>query len=248
MPAADKLGALMGTVRFNHPADAVAFRNETEWVYWRDPETGRQRHRRRDKPPTYALRCFVLARMAKAFHRHARFHPSLGRLGHGELRRRVRRVLSRSAWGFSREDERVAIPGWSSLWELSRGEESMLKEEGGGAWRSYVQRGHWRMLLPFARAGQEREARRLAMEAEHGAAPVVHVVTFPALTINHAVVVVEAREDGGKIRFGCYDPNEPETLLEMDFDLGRRSFVLPPTTYFVGGPVNVYEVYRNLWL
>ena len=124
----------------------------------------------------------------------------------------------------------------------------MLKEVGGGAWRSYVQRGHWRMVLPFGRAGQEREARRLAMEAERGAAPVVHVVTFPALTINHAVVVVEAREGGGKIRFGCYDPNEPETLLEMDFDLGRRSFVLPPTSYFVGGPVNVYEVYRNLWL
>jgi hypothetical protein len=233
--------------RFCHPEDTLAFRNETEWVYWRDPVTGRQAHRRRDPPPAYALRCFVMARVVRQFHRHAVFDPSAGPPGPDALRRLVRGVLATNPRAEATAGGRVRIPGWGNLRDFSVAEEGLLKEEAGGAWQSYVQRGHWWLLFPFSRASQEREARRVAAEASRGRGPALHVFTFPALTINHAIMVVDASEGGGRIRFGCYDPNEPGALVPLEFDLGRRRFHMPATPYFIGGPVRAYEVLRGFW-
>ena len=44
-----------------------------------------------------------------------------------------------------------------------------------------------------------------------------------------------------------YDPNEPGQPLTLVFDRATGRFTLPATPYFVGGRVDVYEVYRS-WL
>lgn len=233
--------------RFRFPEDTLAFRNETEWVYGRDLVTGRQVHRRREPRPSYTLRCFVMARVVRQFHRHAVFDPALPSPGMDELRRRVRRVLATSARSDAGVGGVVRIPGWENLRAFSESEGAMIREEAGGAWQSYVQRSHAWLLFPFGRASREREARRIARDAMAGRGPVVHVFTFPALTINHALVVAEAAEEAGRIRMGCYDPNDPGALVPLDFDVARGGFEMAATPYFVGGPVRAYEVMRFPW-
>ncbi len=233
--------------RFRYPEDTLAFRNETEWVYWRDPVTGRQVHRRREPRPSYTLRCFVMARVVRQFHRHAVFDGTAPPPDAGALRGLVRRVLARSPRAGSAPGGQIRIPGWHNLREFSEAEGATIREEAGGAWRSYVQRSHAWLLFPFGRASREREARRMARDAVAGRGPVVHVFTFPELTINHAMVVAEAGEEPGRIRLRCYDPNEPGALVPLDFDLARGGFEMAATPYFMGGPVRAYEVMRFAW-
>ncbi len=47
------------------------------------------------------------------------------------------------------------------------------------------------------------------------------------------------------LKFSASDPNDPSKPLKLEFDRHRRSFVLPPTHYFPGGQVNVYQVYHR---
>jgi hypothetical protein len=121
----------------------------------------------------------------------------------------------------------------------------MLKEECGGAWRSYVQRGHWRMVLPFSRKHQARTAANILLNLQRNRPPVLHVVRFPALSINHAVMVFDATETGAAVHFEVYDPNDPATPMVMTYDRHTRTFSLPPSNYFHGGRVDVYEVYHR---
>lgn len=235
----------MGT--FRHPEDTLGFANETVWSYARDPDTGRQVHRRREPPPSYTLRCFVLARVVKQFHHHARFDPAGDRLPAAELRLRVRQVMSRNPRSRGSDAARIPFPGHQNLREFSTTHEELLKREAGGPWQSYFQRGHWRMLFPFSRASQAREAGRLVAAVRADAAAVLHVFTFPQLTVNHAIVLTAVTESDSECRFLAYDPNAPDAVLELVFDRVRRRFVLPATAYFIGGEVMAYEVFRNLW-
>jgi hypothetical protein len=137
------------------------------------------------------------------------------------------------------------FPGFYNLREFSQRWDSLLQAEAGGAWRSYVQRGHWRMIFPFSRRGQEREAKRLVEAVHRGEAVVTHVFTFPALTLNHALVLTTATETSDRITFDSYDPNGPDQSVPLVFERNRRQFTLPPLLYFIGGPINAYEVYSG---
>ncbi len=232
---------------FRFPADTLSFTNETSWAYNRDPVTGEQRHLPKEPPPAYTLRCFVLARTAKQFHAHAEFRPELPAADAAECRRLIRSVLARSPRRRSEPAARVIIPGFADLQSFSAVGMKPLQEEAGGAWQSYVQRGNWRMVLPFTRRGQAVEARQLAAGVEAGRAPVVHVVVFPHLRINHAILPYAVTQTDEELRFLAYDPNNPGTPLELTFDRQRRQFRLPATAYYIGGDVNAYEVYRSLW-
>ena len=237
----------VGSHSFRHPADTFAFRNETLWSYALDPQTGRQVHQRREPPPAYTLRCFVLARAAKLFHAHAQFDPTSPALDDAELRRRLCALLRRNPRTSSAGNERVVFPGFADLRAFSAAHEALLKAEAGGAWQSYFQRGHWRMVLPFTRRGQEREATALLKAVRENRAPVLHVFTFPALKVNHAIVLFAAEETAELIVFRAYDPNRPDEVLALKFRRATRTFELPPTAYFIGGPVNAYEVYCRPW-
>lgn len=225
------------------PRDTLAITNETHWVYEIDPVAGTQRSVRRDPPPTYALRCFVLARTVKQFHLHATFDPNGPAPDADEARRLVRKVVSRSPRTASEPEERIRIPGHPGLHGFSAAWPRVFQEECGGAWHSYVQRGHWRMILPFGREGQRREAEALAQGVREGRAPVVHLVDFPRLRMNHAVVFMDVSESDGDFRFTAYDPNSPDQPVTLRFEGRNGRFEMQPVAYFLGGPVSAYEVY-----
>ena len=91
------------------------------------------------------------------------------------------------------------------------------------------------------------EAERLARSVRANLAPVVHIFTFPALTLNHAVVAYSVSESPEGFQFATYDPNAPNDILDLRFDFSRREFEMPPTLYFIGGHLDAYEVYSGFF-
>jgi len=158
-------------------------------------------------------------------------------------RRLVKRVVSIDPGREFPETENVIIPGYSNLFTFSKAQEKLVKSACGGAWQSYFQRGHWRMIFPFSRRHQEKMAAQLAAAIKENRPPVVHLVRFPELGINHAVVLFAARETESEIEFTVYDPNNPALPLHMVFNRAQRKFLLPATRYFTGGRVDVYQIY-----
>ncbi len=236
-----------GGPAFDFQRDAFAFANETMWRYGVDPATGRQTTTPCVPEPDYTLHCFVVARSAKQFWLHARFAPELPAADDATCRRLVRAVVSRSAQTGSELAAKVVIPGYAGLREFSAAREGLLKAECGGAWQSYLQRGNWRMVFPFPRRHQQTEAARLASVLKRGELPIVHVVRFPQLTINHTLLLLGVKETTNAITFRAYDPNVPEREVALTYDRATRTFTLPPLHYFAGGRVDVYEIYRG-WI
>lgn len=231
---------------FRFEEDSFAFANELVWSYAYDTE-GTWRATGRARDASYTHRCFVLARSARQFFQHARFDPTRPAPGKEELRRLVHRVVRTSPRLRLPEDERVVIPGFASLRELSLAQEALLKEELGGAIWSYNQRGNWRMVMPFGRGHQEQTAASLVSALGERRPPIVHLVRFPRIAINHAVVIYAYGETGEAIRFSAYDPNAPEQPVTLTFDRATRTFTLPQNAYFRGGRVDVYEIYHRPW-
>ena len=237
-----------GTVaarRFAFEQDTFAYANELVWEY-RFDERGRWTSRPRVPEPDYTHHCFVVARAAKQFFAHARFEPDRPAPDAATCRRLVRQVMARCPSRISPEDWRIVIPGYANLRQFSAAHEALLKAECGGAWRSYFQHGHWRMIWPFSRRHQARMAEQMVAELEHNRPAVVHLVCFPSLKINHAVLLFDCSQSDGEIRFATYDPNAPGRPVTLTYNRGTRSFSLPQNFYFPGGRVDVYEIYRSL--
>jgi hypothetical protein len=242
--------------RFDFARDRFAFANELLWHYELNPATGRMDFRPRQPKPDYTHRCFVLVRAARQFLYHARWEADAGlaiddaRQANDDdyYRQLVRRVISRSARIPAEPGNEVVFPGYANLFEFSSACESLLKAECGKAWRSYVQRSHWRMVLPIGRNHQQTTARRLGAALEAKICPIIHLVTFPALTINHGMIVFDARDNEAGTEFTAYDPNDPATPTCLQFDRARKTFLLPPNRYWAGGALNVIQIYRNWWI
>jgi len=232
---------------FDFARDSFAFANELVWEYRPDPATGRMDFLPREPKPAYAHRCFVLTRAARQFLYHARFDPAQTFAGESEYRRLVREVVSRSPRQPCGIENQIVIPGYASLREFSRVREKLLKLECGGAWQSYVLRSHWRMVFPISPAHQERTAARLLAAIQKNISPIVHLVKFPSLTINHGMILFAAAETGSGWEFSAYDPNDPAQPARLRFDRNAKTFSLPPNRYWAGGRLNVIEIFRN-WL
>jgi hypothetical protein len=230
---------------FRFQQDTFAYANELVWEYAWDAE-GRWRGTPRTPQPEYSHRCFVVVRAAKQFFWHATFDPHALPVDDLTYRRLVRDVLDSSPRTPSAPDERIRIPGYAHLYDFSAAHGRLLKAEAGGAWQSYFQRGHWRMIFPFSRGSQEQTAQGLIAAVGQSQPAVAHVLCFPSLRINHAVLVFGAREEPTHIVFEVYDPNTPEHPVELIFDRSTRTFRFPATAYFPGGDVNLYEVYHHL--
>jgi len=227
--------------------DTLGFRNETEWVYGKDPDTGKQTHQPAHPKPTYSLRCFVMARTVQQFHLHSEFLPEQARLSADEYRWRVQEVIRLDPRKRQSNDRRIKFPGYVGLRELSDSLPEVIKSVAGGAWQSYAQRGNWRMVLPFLRSSQIEESRRIAESVAQRGTAVIHVADFPRLRINHALLAYSSRATASGISIATYDPNAPATPLELTFSLTDARFRLPSTAYYIGGWVNAYEVYCSFW-
>jgi hypothetical protein len=225
--------------------DTFAYRNDLVWEYVFDDATGKTSHRTRDPKPDYTHHCFVVARSSRQFFQFARFEPSLPPVPDKAYRKLINQVVARDPMNCSEPLERIVIPGFTNLHHFSLGRPKLLQEEAGGAWRSYFQRGHWRIMVPFTRSGQEKEASILMAQIRNHRPPVVHLVRFPQLTINHAIVLFDVKETAETVEFSAYDPYEPNRPIPLVFDRHSRRFSFPRNPYYIGGWVNVYEVYRS---
>ena len=232
--------------RFVFEKDTFSFPNELLWDYHFD-DSHKWVSTRKDPAPDYWLHCFVVARSARQFFYNARFDPEKAKADDKTYRNLIHRVVSSGTSHPLPERKKVVIPGYRDLRTFSAEHEADLKAECGGAWQSYLQRGHWRMVFPFSHRHQTRMALRLLEEVQRGKPPVVHLVRFPTLAINHAVVIFDVREKNGFTVFSVYDPNDPSKPTTLTFDPARRVFSLPQNHYFPGGKVDVYEIYRN-WI
>jgi len=233
-----------GSRPFDFEHDTFAFPNELVWEYHFD-ETGKWVHERREPDPDYTHHCFVVARSARQFFQNARFDASLPCADEDTYRELIDKVISVDPERVLAEADKIIIPGYSNLREFSAAHERILKEECGGAWHSYFQRGHWRMIFPFNRTHQEHTSEDLLFDIEKNRPPVVHVVRFPQLSINHALLVFAAKAMDRTIEFSVYDPNKPDSPKTLTYDRAARTFSFPGNDYWPGGRVDVYEIYRG---
>jgi hypothetical protein len=229
---------------FQFPSDAFAFPNETIWEYDTDPATGRISWRRRAPRPPFALRCGTMARAARQFWASARFDPAAPAVDEATYARLARAVIATDPRRPSAE--RVVIPGYPDLRSFSQAHEAVVKDALAGPWQSYLQRGNWRMIFPFRAGQQEEVAQRLLTSLADGWPPIVHVLRYPNLIVNHMVLVYDAEQTPTEIRFHLYDANDASRPVLLTYDCAARAFSLAPTAYFPGGGVKAYDVYRGL--
>lgn len=226
---------------FDFATDTFSYSNELSWEYFFDAN-GKWVNQRRDPPPQYSQHCFVISHAAKQFFKHARFDPSKPVADEKTYQRLIHEIVF--GGDMRPGSEKIDVPGYANLNEFSRAQEKVLKAECGGAWRSYFQRGHWRIMLPFTRGHQARTSENLMRALDENGAIVVHVVRFPQLTINHALMLAGYRQKENAVEFLVYDPNAPHEVGALTYDVASRTFFLPSNAYFYGGKVNVYEIYR----
>ncbi len=245
--AATQAAPAEGIRRFVFERDTFAFPNELVCAYQFDAATGKATMHRRDPPSTYAHRCFVLARAARQFFYHARFDPAAPAVDDAAYVQLVRQVVRRNPRRPCPPNLQVVFPGYDCLRGFSRAREKVLKGACGGAWDSYFLRSHWRMILPIFRWQEAWIAPRLAKAACAGRAPIVHLVRFPQLTINHGIVLYDVTEMETGLRFTAYDPNMPAQPSVLDYDAPKRTFFFAPNCYWAGGRVDVFQIFHN-WL
>ena len=231
--------------RFDFARDSFAFANELVWEYQLDTTTGNRTFCPRHPKPEYAHRCFAMARVARQFFYHARFSAEQAMASDDIYRRLVRAVVARHPRIPCKIEDQIVIPGFAGLREFSRTRETLLKTECGPAWRSYFLRSHWRMAFPFTRAHQTRTAGGLAAALKQNRLPILHLVKFPAMSINHCIVLFGATETGCGWEFESYDPNNATEPERLTFDRASRTFFLEPNACWPGGALNVSHIYRS---
>lgn len=225
------------TRQFNFQTDTFAYANELTWTYSFNTNGQWTAHKRTPKPD-YALHCFPVVHAARQFHEHAHFDPAEPKADDKTYWHLIRKIVHAGS-----SSEPIVIPGYANLREFSASHETLLKAECGGAWRSYLQRGNWRMVFPFSRKHQERMANQFVDALRADRLPIAHIVCFPKQTINHAVLIFDVEKSEQEIRFTSYDPNNSQMPVTLTFSRTNNTFYFPQSNYFMGGPVDVYEIY-----
>jgi hypothetical protein len=235
------VAAAKASLPFEFGRDTLSFANDTVFAY----QDGHP-SMRKDSVDRYTARCFVMCRAAVQFRRFARFEPMQPPLDDATLAERIREVARRPPW----EDEydegkRIAIPGVSSLRELSRVHTRLVQENIGLGWPTYFRPGNWRVLLPRLPGQQTRTKARLDRILAEGGFFVAYITTLPDdFKINHAVLVFARNSDqGGNLAYTVYDPTFPDAPRTLNWSEQGGAFWYPPNRTFVGGRVYVWHVY-----
>ena len=229
--------------RFAFATDTFAFPNESRWILVDDPVSGAAVWKERDTD--FELRCSAVVRTARQFLVHAVFAPEMPRVAPPAYAELVRTVLSRDPRAEIADASPVVIPGYADLRQLTAAFAPLFRDELERDWRSVLTRDDWRIVVPFTPANQAREAELLLAAVREARAPIVRVLRFPHVSLNHALLVFDGDEDADGIHLRAYDPNDPSAPVTLTFDRAARTFMLPPRHYFAGGPIKVYEIYRG---
>jgi hypothetical protein len=234
-----------GERRFDLQSDSFSFANELRWQY-EFTDSGKPITRKSEPPPNFSLRCFPMVRAAREFFYHAEFRADVPRTAQEQYAEKVAAIMHRNSRCPAKPGDRIIIPGYRNLHEFSIEHEDLLKSECGGANRSFLQRGNWRMVFPVTKSGEKKSAEHLLAELSKNRLPVVHLYRFPDTTLNHAVLIYSSEESPSAITFVAYDPNDPGRPAMLTFDRETSAFLFERNRYFAGGTVKVYEVYRGL--
>jgi len=153
----------------------------------------------------------VLARAVVQFQRFARFEPGAPRLAAAEYTARVQRITRRAPWRAPLPAaERVVVPGFGSLHELSREEEAAVKAGLPRRFWTLVHWTNWRMVFPYPRSQQDRVAAEIVAQLQAGRPVQLLITDFPRIRLNHSVLVFDFRvSDPDAVEFFVYDPNDP---------------------------------------
>ncbi len=194
-------------------ADTFAFRNDS-------------RIHHKGKPDLYASRCFVLARAVVQFQRFARFEPAAPRLTAAEYTALVRRVTRRAPWRPPLPvAERIVIPGFESLHELTREAEAAVKAGLPRRLWTILHWTNWRIIFPLPSAQQERVAAEMVAELQAGRPVQLLVSDFPRIRFNHSVLAFDFKVSApDSIDFSVYDPNDPTVPGVIRFDRRVRRY------------------------
>ena len=231
---------------FEFERDTFAYTNNNYWVYDLDSDPNGTTVKERLDNVDHGQRCTVMSRTARQFFHGARFEENAPPLAPGDYRDLIRRVLSTNPRREQPADAPVVIPGYADLRSLSTDYEALLKEELQGRWTGYFQRGNWRMIFAFSPSQNRATARGLVEDVRRGHLPLVHVLNYPAIDINHTVLIFDYEESPLQIRFEHYDPNNADRSGSLVYDRASATFSYNRTDYFAGGSVQVYEIYDDI--
>ncbi len=220
---------------FSLERDTFAFRND---IAAKHP----------DRDDLYAHYCFVLARSARQFFQFARFDPAAPPLDPAAYVERVRRIVAYRPWRDALPpDDRVVIPGYASLREFSRAQESAVKEGVGGRLWTWVHWTNWRVALPVGRDHQTHVLDEIRRELAAGRLVQLLVTNWPIPELNHTVVAFASRPNGPTTELAIWDPNEPEGPGTITFD-PTRGFWASRVYETRPGPIRVFRMYYSALL
>jgi hypothetical protein len=103
------------------------------------------------------------------------------------------------------------------------------------------------MIFPFAPRQKRAAVEGWIEDLARGLLPVVRVVNFPTVDINHTLLLFAAEASPVEVRFSAFDPNNTAAPVSFVFQRADASFLYPATSYFRGGTVQVYEVYDGFF-
>jgi len=236
---------------FHFEKDTLAFTNMTVFDYHEGKVSslGHSSSSSEQKEPKsrYTRRCFVMSRTVVQFLKFARFEPNGTPLDDTELAHRVREVTGHPPYEkILPPAERVAIPGYKNLRELSQKRGWVLQKNIGLGWPTYMRIGNYRMFYKHSKAYQSETHQRLNDTLKRGDLFIAYLSDFPTLHINHAVLVYErkpaSRKDAAE-RYNCYDPNHPDGPRELVWFPDKELFNFEKDEEFVGGFTRVFQVY-----
>jgi hypothetical protein len=215
-----RLPSLAVGLRRPHPGPALRFGVDT-FAFRND-----SRIHHRGKPDLYASRCFVLGRAVVQFQRFARFEPGAPRLAAAEYTALVQRITRRAPWRAPLPAaERVVVPGFGSLHELTREAEAAVKAGLPRRFWTLVHWTNWRIIFPLPRAQQERVAAEIIAELQAGRPAQLLITDFPRIRCNHSVLAFDFRaSDPDAVDFSVYDPNDPTVPGVIRFDRRERRY------------------------
>jgi hypothetical protein len=187
-----------------------------------------------------------MARAITQFLRFARFDPDVPKVSQDRYETLVEQVVARSPWRAAADDQRIPIPGYPSLYALSREQEHAVKAGLGSRFWTLVHWTNWRVVFPMPGVQQERVAREVRAELDSGRPAQLLVTNLPSWELNHTVVAYQYRiGDNGDVEFLVYDPNDPHSPGLVTFDRHSRRFLSTRLYDTSSGTIRAFRMYYS---